>query len=433
MSSKTELKELLVRTLKDEIEKSTGCTDPGATCLAAARAVLELGVTPEKIVITVSPNVYKNGVSVGVPGTGKRGLAIAAGLGCFIGHSETGLDILNYVTPEAIELANSMVAEGRVRVTYAEFPNPLYVRAEVFSGKETAAAVISGDYSNIVHVSRNGNTVMEKPVKEQEEAVGVLIPYKLKDFYDIIIESPADDFRFLLEYADINRAAAELGLTDEGMSYGKKLRSYESEYKEGAQRIAHDARTLTAAAGEARMLGLIVPIMAIAGSGNHGITNFLGTSVVAYDLNADEEHTIKALAISSMLTVYTKEYIKRMTAFCGCSVAAATGVSAAAVYLLGGTYEQGILAINSLVGTLGGMFCDGAKESCAYKLSTATMMAIQFAYMAVDDCGLPEGIGVVGNTIEDTFYNLGQLNNFGMRETDRMIVQLIERTEDQKR
>lgn len=426
------LESLIIETLKNEIEKTTGCTDPGATCLATARATQELGVIPTEVVITVSPNVYKNGINVGIPGTGKRGLAMAAALGCYIRRSETGLDILKHVTQESIELANRMVAEGQVRVIYDDCPNSLYIKAEVSSGNDTAVTVISGDYSNIVFVSRNEKTLLLKPVEELEESSGVLIPYSLKDLYNTILEAPVEDFRFLLECAEINKAAAELGLSDDGMTYGRKLQEYRGEYREGSQRIAHEARVMTAAASEARMLGLIVPVMAIAGSGNHGITSFLATSVVASGLYADEEHTIRAVAISSLLTVYTKEYIKRMTAFCGCAVAAATGVAAATVYLLDGTFEQSVQAINSLVGTLGGMFCDGAKESCAYKLSIAAMMAIQFAYMAVDGCGLPAGIGIVGNTVEDTFYNLGQLNNFGMRETDRMIVKLIERTEEQK-
>ena len=181
------------------------------------------------------------------------------------------------------------------------------------------------------------------------------------------------------------------------------------------------------------MQGLIVPIMAIAGSGNHGITNFIGVKVVADELGADTLTTARALCISSMITVYIKGYVKRMTAFCGCSIAAATGVAAACVYLLGGSFEQGVVAMQSLIGTLGGMFCDGAKESCALKLSTAAMMAVQFAYMAVDGVGLPAGVGVIGNTIEDTFYNLGQLNNPGMVETDRVIVKLIERSRSQRR
>jgi L-cysteine desulfidase len=185
---------------------------------------------------------------------------------------------------------------------------------------------------------------------------------------------------------------------------------------------------MTAAAGEARMMGLIVPIIAIAGSGNHGITNFLGVSAVAEELGATELKTARALAISSTITIYIKGYVKRMTAFCGCAVAAATGVAAATVYLLDGCYGQMVQTMQSVIGTLGGMFCDGAKESCAYKLSTATAMAIQFAYLAMKGCGIPNGIGIVGNTIEDSFYNLGQLNNPGMVETDRIIAQLIERT-----
>lgn len=427
-----ELKQILIDTLKNETEQSTGCTDPGATTLATAQAVAALGETPDRVKVTVSPNIYKNGISVGVPGTGKRGLVMAAALGSHIGHSDTGLDILNYVNDEVLDKANDMVANGKVSVSYDEFPNLLYIKAEAFKDENKAIAIIAGDYSNIVHISLNDDVILDKKIEESGEEEDVLIKYKLKELYDTILDSDADDFSFLLKFAAVNEAAAELGMIDKNMSFGKKLDEYTGEFNDGPQKISHEARKMTAAAGEARMLGLVVPIMAIAGSGNHGITNFLGTYIASKSLDASEEKTIKALAISSMLTVYTKEYIKRMTAFCGCAVAAATGVAAANVYLLDGNFEDAVVAINSLVGTLGGMFCDGAKESCAYKLSTAVMLAIQFAYMAVDDCGLPSGIGVVGNTIEDTFYNLGQLNTYGMRDTDKMIVELIERTENQK-
>ena len=173
------------------------------------------------------------------------------------------------------------------------------------------------------------------------------------------------------------------------------------------------------------MGGMNVTITAITGSGNHGITNFVGVLAAAEELEATREQTAVALAISSMITIYIKGHIKRMTAFCGCGVAAATGMAAAVTYLLGGGYEQSVQAMQTVIGTIGGMFCDGAKSSCAYKLSTAAAMAVQAAYLAMAGCHVPAGEGIIGRTIEETFANIGRLNDPGMLETDRVMVSII--------
>ncbi len=427
------MKELILNILKSEIEKSTGCTDPGSVTLAVSRAARELGAAPEKVTVTVSPNLFKNGVSVGVPGTGKRGLDIAAALGCYIDKSEEGLAVLDYVTPETLRAAEAFLAVGGVSVTYAEFPDPLFVHAVVKGGGHEAVVDIAADYSNIIHIEKDGKTSVDKDFTKVGESKDHFLKYGLKELYDCILTMELGELQFLLDFAEVNCAAARTGLSDRTLRFGKRLSALDDNSATESNRVSAKARAMTAAAGEARMQGLIVPIMAIAGSGNHGITNFIGVKVVAGELGSDILTTARALCISSMITVYIKGYVKRMTAFCGCSIAAATGVAAATVYLLGGTFEQGVMAMQSLIGTLGGMFCDGAKESCALKLSTAAMIAIQFAYMAMDGIGLGAGVGIIGNTIEDTFYNLGQLNNPGMVETDRVIVKLIERSRGQRR
>ncbi|MEN6315214.1 MAG: L-serine ammonia-lyase, iron-sulfur-dependent, subunit alpha [Clostridiaceae bacterium] len=419
-------KSLLIRILKKEMEQSTGCTDPGAVCLAVSRAAREMKKPADKVKITVSPNVYKNGVCVGIPGTGKQGLHMAAALGLVIDRSEAGLAILSFVTPETIDEANRILASGNIRVDYMETPDPLYIKAELFNDQETASTLIMNDYSNITEVTYNGNIILSSSSLSADETEDYLKEYSLELLFKVIDSMSFDDLKFLLDYALMNKTAAETGLHDENMKLGSTLKEYAPTFK-APYSIVNKAQTLTAAAGEARMQGLLVPIMAIAGSGNHGITNFLGVLAVAEDLGSTEEQLAKALAISSTVTIYIKGYIRRMTAFCGCAVAAATGVAAATVYLLGGTYEQSVDAMQTEIGTLAGMFCDGAKESCAYKLSTATSMAIQFAYLAMNGCHITSGAGIVGNTIEDTFYNLGQLNNPGMVETDHVIVKLIER------
>jgi L-cysteine desulfidase len=159
-------KKLLMRVLQEEMERSTGCTDPGAVCLAVSRAAKELGKKPERVVVTVSPNVYKNGISAGVPGTGRRGLHIAAALGAVLGKSEAGLAILDHVTEPGLEQATRLLSDHAVEIKYAEMPDPLYINADVWAGQDHACAIIANDYSNIVHVECNGQVTFSSPQKK---------------------------------------------------------------------------------------------------------------------------------------------------------------------------------------------------------------------------------------------------------------------------
>lgn len=412
--------------LHREIEASTGCTDPGSICLATANAVCLLENSPEKICITLSRDVYKNAVGVGIPGIYESGIELAAALGVILRAPEKGLAILSDVTEERIAQVRREVAKGYITVTYGETANPLYVKAEVWSGQDHAAAVIAGDYSNVVELSKNGNVLLERPIAVAEEEQYPLMSYTVRELYDFVLSIDTEKLHFLLDYAQKNMDAAQQDLDAPNMKLGRLLKGRMQPGRDDLFSVINNAQAYTAAAGEARMRGMNVTIMSLAGSGNHGITSLIGVLSVARDLHCTEEKTIHALAISAMITVYIKGYIKRMTAFCGCGVAAATGVAAAVVYLLDGTFAQSVHAMQSVLGTLGGMFCDGAKESCAYKLSIATSTAIQYAYLSMQDCYIPERMGIVGATIEQTFANMGRLNDPGMLETDRLLVSIVQ-------
>ena len=427
-------KALLIEVLKKEIEKSTGCTDPGAVALAVAKATAVLGEEPAQIKVTVSPNVYKNGISVGVPGTGQRGLLQAAALGIYLSQwTDEELGLLDHVNPEIVKAAQDLLKARRVEVMYLQqTPDPLYIKAEVFKGTNSAWTIIQGDYSQIVETGKNQQILFSNPVKKTESTVDELIHYKISDIIETIKGIDLDELRFLIDYAKINKAAAEEGIRNEQAVMGAAFAEMgeEMQFPYSAMMLGE---LYTAAAAEARMIGLNVPIMAIAGSGNHGITNFLGVLAVAETLKVSELELARALAISSAITVFIKGYIKRMTAFCGCSVAAATGVAAATVYLLDGSFEDMVNAMHSLLGALAGIVCDGAKESCAYKLSTATATAIKYAYLAKKKkVFIPRANGIVSNTIEHTFQKLGQLNNPGMVETDKCLLEIIEEIQAQK-
>lgn len=418
-------KHLLLNIIKDELERSTGCTDPGSVALAVARATRELGMTPEKIEVAVSPNVFKNGVSVGIPGTGKRGLVIAAALGAVIARDDAGLAIFDFVTPELLAQAEAMVAQGRVHVRYADAPDPLYVRAAVSSGEHRAHTIIANDYSNIVEAGRDEQIIFSSPIAKASEVQDALAGCQLKSLFDLVDTATPDELEFLMHAAEINLQAARFGLSNESLKLGRVLAQRTSDLPQPFAAM-HTAQVWTSAASEARMAGLPVTIMAITGSGNHGITFSLGVLAVAEMLGSPREKLLRALAYSALVTVVIKSYVHRMTAFCGCTVAASTGVAAGTVYLLGGDFNVAERAMQSVIGTLAGMLCDGAKESCAYKLSTSASLAIQSAFAAMQGASIPPGMGIVGKTIDDSFANLGRLNNPGMLATDQLVLRVIE-------
>ncbi len=421
----------LLGILKGEIQASMGCTDPGSVALGVARAVQELGCPPDRIEVLVSPSVYKNGVGVGVPGTGERGLDQAAALGAVIGHPEAGLAILGRVDAPALAAAKALIEASRVRVGYGEGPDPLYVKATVSAGSLSASALIAGDYANFVEITRAGTVTFSKPIPRAEAAQDRLQGAALKELFALVPQLEPEDLGFLLEVAEVNLAAATAGLADQGLSLGPSLAvRARIDGKEAAlpQPFAamHLAQVWTAAASEARMAGRPVAVMAIAGSGNHGITFSLGILAVARTLGSTRDELARALAYGALATVVIKSHVHRMTAFCGCAVAASTGLAAATVYLLGGGFDRAEAAMQSVIGTLAGMLCDGAKESCAWKLSSSASLAIQAAFSAMDGAAIPDGMGILGRNIDASFVNLGQLNDPGMQATNRLVLEMIE-------
>ena len=417
-------KTLLINVLKSEIDRSVGCTDPGAVCLAVRHAAIALGQRPERITVTVSPNVYKNGMCVGVPGTGMRGLHIAAALGAIIG-GEPGLTMIDRTSEGDLAEARSLLSQGKVTIEHAETPDPLYIKAYVMADGHSAHAIIANDYTNLVEVAVDGTVVSTAAGAGRIIAKESLKGHSLQELFTVIDTMTADDLAFLTDAAQVNRQAASAGLACPaavrlGIALSQLPDNLPAPFK-----AATRAQCLTAAACEARMSGLPVPIIAIAGSGNHGIASFLGVLAVAEVLGSTEDRLARALAISSTVTVVIKGYASRLSAFCGCAVSAAAGVAAACVYLLGGSYRDSVNALQSVIGTLAGMVCDGAKESCAFKLSSSVALAVQFSYLAMGGAFIPSGMGMLGGTIEKTFENLGRLNNPGMVAADRLLLGMI--------
>ncbi len=417
-------KSQLIRVLKSEIERSVGCTDPGAVCLAVRHAAKALGQKPERVEVTVSPNVYKNGMCVGVPGTGMRGLHIAAAIGAITG-GEPGLAMLGSASAEDLAEAKSLLSRGMVSIAHMETSDPLYIKAQVMVDGHSACAIIANDYTNVVELTVDGVAVSLTAENGRAPAQESVKGHSLDVLFSTIETMSADELAFLTDAARVNLWAAHAGLASPASVRLGTALSLLPENLPAPFKAATRAQCLTAAACEARMSGLQVPVIAIAGSGNHGIACFLGVLAVAEVLGSSEERLARALAISSTVTIAIKGYASRLSAFCGCAVSAAAGVAAGTVYLLGGGYRDSVNAIQSVIGTLAGMVCDGAKESCAFKLSSSVALAIQFSYLTLDGAYVPAGMGMLGGTIEKTFENLGRLNNPGMVAADRLLLGMI--------
>lgn len=410
----------LIAVLRAEIRRATGCTEVGAAALAAAHAVKALGRPAEHLHLSVSPNVYKNGVHVAVPGTPFRGLAAAAAIGAEIGDPALGLEILEAADATIVEAAGLAVAAGAVRASFAAEDEPLLLRAAASAGNDIAVAVLAGAHDRLAEVRRNDQLVFKALPAPELPELPDLRTVPTARMLAMVERIPVADLDFLMDAARLNAEAAEAGRAAEG----RLGRALEAQAAQTPSPRA-TAQAWAGAASEARMGGLPIPVAAITGSGNHGIANFLGVWGYAQAIGADRDRTVRALAIASLVTIAIKAHTGKLTAFCGCAIAPATGLAAAAAYLMGGDAKAQADAMQTVIGTFAGMLCDGAKGSCAFKVATVVGAAVDIAALAVQGAFVAPGDGIVGATVDQSFANLGRLNDPGMRGTELAVLDII--------
>lgn len=413
--------------IKSGVMPALGCTEPGAVALAAAYAGQALGEeTPRRIEVSVDSNVYKNGMAVGVPGTGKVGLAIAAALGALISDPALELSVLCNITPELLRKAEGMIGENRVEIDLNDHQG-LYISASVFGAVGSARAVIEGKHTNLVLLERDGAAISLKVDRSTRKIVAPFnnASVTLSELISAVETMPDEDFEFFEESIRMNTAAARIGLNNRlGMAVGANYQDL-IDKKVLADDLALYAKVLTASAADARMSGENIPVMSVAGSGNHGLTAILPVLAVAERTNVARARLLRALAISTLTTIYIKSYTGSLSALCGCAVAAATGASAAIVWMLGGTRNQIDATIKNMVANLTGMICDGGKVGCALKLATAASVAVETALLSINDVLVPTSNGIIFPTADDTIRNLGMVSNPGMLETDKVILDIM--------
>ena len=427
MKMDTKIGESVAEWIHAGIKPALGCTEPGAVALAAAYAGKELGDGPvTRIEITVDPNVYKNGVAVGVPGTGKVGLEIAAALGALIRDPSLELSVLRNITPDLLMLAEKLLESGKVAVSLKDRQG-LYVAVTVFSGDHYARALLEGGHTHLTHLSCNGESLLQRGSEAgiSSEPQPDWDHVTLAGLIDAAVSLPMDEWLFFEECIRMNTAAARSGMEKRlGMAIGA---TFQELIREGmlTDDLINAAKIHTAAAADARMSGENIPVMSVAGSGNHGLTAILPVVSAAERLNTPRERLYRALAVSALTTLYIKRFTGNLSALCGCAVAAATGACAGIVWMMGGSHAQIAAAVKNMIANLTGMICDGGKVGCALKLSAAAGVAVETALLSMKNVLVPETNGIIFASVDDTIRNLGRVSNPGMLETDKVIIEIM--------
>lgn len=419
-------RESIIALIHREVVPAIGCTEPIAVALCTARATELLGMRPERVKVQLSANILKNAMGVGIPGTGGMiGLPIAVALGALIGKSEYKLEVLRDADDAAVEAGKQFIAEERISIGLKlEATDKLYIEVEASAADKHAVAIISGGHSNFVYEEQPGNILFDNRCPAGEEAAVEEVELSLRKVYDFALTSPVEELRFILEAKQLNKAAAEASLKGNyGHQLGKTLRSTKQLSVMGDS-IYSRVLSYTAAACDARMAGAMIPVMSNSGSGNQGITATLPVVVYAEEVKATEEQTIRALALSHLTVIYIKQSLGRLSALCGC-VVAATGSSCGITYLMGGGYEEVSYAVKNMIANLTGMICDGAKPSCALKLASGVSTAVLSAMMAIDHQCVSSVEGIIDDDVDRSIRNLTHIGRDGMNETDKLILNIM--------
>lgn len=412
----------LIALIQDQIRPAVGCTEPGAAAYAAAVAAQTLGETPERLTVSVSRNILKNAMGVGIPGTDMVGLPIAVALGALCGDAGAGLAVLHNITDEDVAQAQKLVDAQGVQVCLSDHPQKLYIDVLAEAGEHSARTVIAGTHTNIIRIEKDGQCISTGDGAEESGAAGGGAELSLKEIDDFVRSVSSEKLNFLRECIDMNSAISQEGLEHlYGLGIGQSI--YETLPENNSEE--NYALAVTCAAADARMGGCTLPVMSSCGSGNQGLTATLPVIAVARKRGLSEEDTFRALAYSLLVTIHVKQHLGKLSALCACSVGASIGTACALTYLDGGTLQQIGHCVDNVVADVSGVICDGAKAGCALKIATGVSSAFRGAMLAMKNRNASALDGIVGHDPEASVDNLGNLCNTGMLDTDRVILDML--------
>ena len=420
------IRERIISLVNKEVVPAIGCTEPMAVALCTAKAATTLGRRPDRIEVFLSPNMLKNAMGVGIPGTGMIGLPIAVSLGALIGKPEYELEVLKDLTPATLEQGKRYINDADIDIKLKQGNvDKLYIEVVCRAGSDMATAIISGSHTHFVFVERNNEVVLDNrgghggSDKEEDD-----IQLNFRLVYDFATTAPLDEISFILKTKEYNMKAAEESIKGNyGHCLGKTMDRPLSHGIFGKNIFSH-ILSRTASACDARMGGAMIPVMSNSGSGNQGICATNPVVVYAMENENTEEELIRALMLSHLTAIYIKQSLGKLSALCGC-VVASTGSSCGITYLMGGDYTRICNSVKNMVANLTGMICDGAKPSCALKISSGVSTALLSALLSMEGKCVTSAEGIVDDDVDKCIHNLTSIGADAMRATDDMVLDIM--------
>ena len=422
--------EELTRLIREDMKPALGVTEPGAIAFAAARAKAETEGEVLRVEVALNSGMYKNAYTCGIPGSDAYGNLQAAALGVVAADPAKGLESLDGITDADNEAAAKMVRDGRVHVALDHMVSEITIDATVCTETDTCSVHIRGTHTHIQWIEKNGEIVFGEKTEQQEESEEAETPvihrYTLRQILEYVKQVPAKEISFIREAFSMNIELLEEGIHSKKTTIGPMLlRANDGKI------ISEDARKtaqlMCNGAIEARVLGLSSPAMSITGSGAHGIIATMPLFAY-YEVNyevIDDDILLRATALSYLITMYIKEYSGRLSAFCGCGIAAGTGMACGLGYLRGASEAQQTMIIQNMASGLTGMICDGGNQGCAMKGMVAVDAAFRSVDMAMQNVCIDAIHGINGRTPEDTMRNMGRIASPGMVKTEEVIVDIM--------
>lgn len=422
--------EELTRLIREDMKPALGVTEPGAIAFAAARAKAETGGEVLRVDVALNSGMYKNAYTCGIPGSDAYGNLQAAALGVVAADPAKGLESLDGITDADNEAAAKMVRDGMVHVTLDHMGSEITIDATVCTETDTCSVHIRGTHTHIQWIEKNGEIVFGEKTEQQEESEEAEIPvihrYTLRQILEYVKQVPTKEISFIREAFSMNIELLEEGIHSKKTTIGPMLLR-----ANGGKIISEDTRKtaqlMCNGAIEARVLGLSSPAMSITGSGAHGIIATMPLFAY-YEVNyevIDDDILLRATALSYLITMYIKEYSGRLSAFCGCGIAAGTGMACGLGYLRGASEAQQTMIIQNMASGLTGMICDGGNQGCAMKGMVAVDAAFRSVDMAMQNVCIDAIHGINGRTPEDTMRNMGRIASPGMVKTEEVIVDIM--------
>lgn len=420
--------EKLTKLIFDDMKPALGVTEPGAIAFAASKARSYTKGEIEEVSVEMNSGMYKNAFTCGIPNSDEVGNIFSAALGVVAGNPEKELESLADVTEKDNETAEKLVEEGKVKVKLSGISSDIFIEAAVKTKSDICVVTIKNSHTNIVRITLNGEVIFEKEEKDKEneiEETPLIHKYTLKDLVSYVKNVDIKEIEFIQKAFDVNMELFNEGLKSRKSTFIHQLFKMNGE-KIFSDNVLSTAQLLCNGAIEARVIGLDKPAMSITGSGAHGIIAVMPLLAEQKVKNLSEEILLRAAALSYLVCMYIKEYSGRLSAFCGCGIAAGTGMACGLVFMRNGSVEEMGHTINNMASSITGMICDGGNQGCTMKGVAATDAAFRSAEFAMNGVYIYNVHGINGNTPEETMRNMGLIASPGMTGTEKTIVEIFE-------